>query len=245
MKTALIDADIFIYQVAYAAEKPVRWPDGVWTYHADEQEAFNGIESRVHATLSFLGTDKFYMALSSPTNFRKDIYPPYKSNRDGNRRPMMLSAVRKYVSANMPTVMYDGLEADDVLGIMATDDSFTGQKVIVSIDKDLLQIPVDVYNIDKDEMNYAEYRDGEYLHMHQTLTGDRVDGYPGCPGVGEKTADKILKGVDPKDRWEHVVKAYEKKGLDEEDALVQARLAKILQKEYFDKDGNVVLWEAK
>ena len=79
----------------------------------------------------------------------------------------------------------------------------------------------------------------------QILTGDRVDGYPGCPGVGEKTADKILKGVDPKDRWEHVVKAYEKKGLDEEDALVQARLAKILQKEYFDKDGNVVLWEAK
>ena len=73
----------------------------------------------------------------------------------------------------------------------------------------------------------------------QTLTGDVTDGYKGCPGVGEKKAETILK----KGTWEEVLKAYEAAKLTEQDALQQARVARICRVEDFNyKLGDVNLW---
>jgi DNA polymerase-1 len=78
--------------------------------------------------------------------------------------------------------------------------------------------------------------------MIQTLTGDRVDGYPGCPGMGPQRAAKLLLDAKtPAEAWERVLKAYEKAGQTAEVALVQARIAKILL--HNDWDGKTVrLW---
>ena len=76
-------------------------------------------------------------------------------------------------------------------------------------------------------------------HLTQALTGDITDGYSGCPGIGPKTAIKVLKEGD----WIEVVAAYEKVGLTEEDALIQARVARILRHgEYNKKTKEVKLW---
>ena len=74
----------------------------------------------------------------------------------------------------------DSLEADDVLGILATEPS-NEERIIVSIDKDLYQIPA---KISKDGKTFEEISENEanYWHMMQTLTGDSTDGYSGCPG---------------------------------------------------------------
>lgn len=77
----------------------------------------------------------------------------------------------------------------------------------------------------------------------QTLAGDQTDNYPGCPGVGMKTADKLLDGLIQKDMWSCVVERFNKAGLEEEEALLQARLAHILQVGEYDFDTNsVVMW---
>jgi DNA polymerase-1 len=234
-----------LYKATHASEYEVRWADGIWTYYADEEVGISVLESNLHEILSFVGADNYVIALSDNKNFRKELCDTYKANRADQRKPILLEFLREYVQENMPYNSMEELEADDVMGIMATTDNFIeGRKIIVSIDKDLLQIPVDVYNPDKDELSPAEYRDGNYLHMTQTLTGDSVDGYPGCPGIGPVKAKKILDlESDPAARWELVCQAYEKAGLDEDAALLQARLAYILQAKDLT-DRGFELWEA-
>ena len=86
-----------------------------------------------------------------------------------------------------------------------------------------------------------EYAD--YFHLYQTLVGDTTDGYPGLKGIGDKRATALL---EKEASWETVVKAYEKAGETEEDALVQARLARILRaSDYNFETREPILWSPK
>ena len=82
--------------------------------------------------------------------------------------------------------------------------------------------------------------------MYQTLIGDKVDGYSGCKGIGDKTARKILGDVGKNSlekMWGLVKNSYEKMGYTEEDALRNARMARILRAEDYDfKKKEVKLW---
>jgi DNA polymerase-1 len=87
--------------------------------------------------------------------------------------------------------------------------------------------------------------EADYWHMFQTLTGDTVDGFKGCPGMGPVGAQKLLgEAMATEDgMWPYVVKAYEKKKLTEADALTQARLARILRWGDWDKNKKEpILW---
>tara|TARA_R100001594_G_C3925466_1_gene236810 strand:- start:125 stop:616 length:492 start_codon:yes stop_codon:yes gene_type:complete len=122
----------------------------------------------------------------------------------------------------MPT-----LEADDAMGIYATQNP---GNIIVSPDKDMKQIPGDIYNLD--ERFTITREQGAKWHLIQTLAGDQTDGYGGVPGIGVKRAEVLFnkKGYT----WKTVVEAFEDKDLTEEDALVNARLAKILTVDDYD-----------
>jgi DNA polymerase-1 len=83
------------------------------------------------------------------------------------------------------------------------------------------------------------------FHMWQTITGDSTDGYPGCPGLGEKSdyALDALELTDPLDMWDNVLEAYASKGLAEDDAILQARLARILHApDYNFETKGIRLW---
>lgn len=242
MTTALIDGDILIYKAACGAEKPIRWPDGVWTYSADEATGFSLFEGLLGAVLTELDTVDYTVCLSDPKeNFRKKIYPQYKENRKSTKKPLLLGAIREYVESKHPCSASDTLEADDIMGVLATCGMYP-DPVIVTIDKDLEQIPVKVYNPDKQEMSLPEFRDPYRFFMQQVLTGDPVDNFPGCPGIGKKTVDKLFKDInDPDALWGCVVQQYEKKGLTQADALVQARCAYILQSDNYI-DNKLTMW---
>jgi DNA polymerase-1 len=64
------------------------------------------------------------------------------------------------------------------------------------------------------------------------MAGDQTDGYAGVPGIGIKRADALLEQHGS--NWQTVVDAFAEKGLDEGVALLNARLAKILQAENYD-----------
>ena len=246
----LIDGDIIIYKVALQEEQAIKWDENLWTLHAYEDKAIAAVADKIKKLQRDLACKPYKIALTSPNNFRKDVLPSYKANRKGVRKPMILPVLRQHVMDNHKGIMWDGLEADDVLGILATTTAnyYDKDPVIVSIDKDFKQIP-SLICLDGENIVRVTRPQADYWFMLQVLMGDSVDGYSGLPSVGIKTAEKILGDkttVPLRILWGKVVEAYEKKGYTEKEALQQARVAKILRAtDYNKKKGEVKLWQIK
>ncbi len=82
---------------------------------------------------------------------------------------------------------------------------------------------------------------GYQWHLIQTLAGDQTDGYSGVPGIGIKRAVTLFEQEGY--NWDTVVKAFVDKDMTEEDALTNARLAKILtNKEYDSTKRAIIHW---
>lgn len=232
----LIDGDILIYEACFGVEQPIHWGNDMWTLHADAREAKQRLDVHIVELVETLNAGKYTVCLSDSENFRKDLEPSYKANRNG-RKPIIYREVKDYVIEAWKAQVWGRLEADDVIGIKATSMKDT---VIVSIDKDFKTVPGRIYNPSKADLGIYEVSPSEAdrWHLIQTLTGDRVDGYSGCPGIGPKKAEAIADGG-----WPAVVDAYQKAGLSEEFAVTQARLARILRKgDYIRKTRRVKLW---
>lgn len=244
MTTALIDADILAYQAAAGAEVPTKWDEDLWTLHASEEDAQNRFKDHLFSIVEKVEASSFVLVFSDSRNWRKEVLPTYKANRSDVRKPMLLRVVGKWAMSQFPFELWENLEGDDVMGILATSKKYKpGQTVICSLDKDLKTIPGRHYNFGKDEHFNIDLEQANYWHMFQTLTGDSTDGYSGCPGCGPKTAQKILDALHPEDYWKGVVKAYTAAGLCEEEAVVQARVARILwSTDYNPKTKQVKLW---
>ena len=92
-----------------------------------------------------------------------------------------------------------------------------------------------------DEMLTISFEEAQKHFFTQVLTGDPSDGYKGVPGIGAKRAEAAL-GTRPS--WGAVIHAYQKAGMTEQDALQQARLARILRwSEWDPANAKVKLWE--
>ena len=138
-----------------------------------------------------------------------------------------------------PSIQYPRLEADDVMGILATNGTLDNF-VLISPDKDMAQIPCRIYDT-KTEYTQTVGAAKRLLYK-QTLTGDSTDGYKGCVGIGPKRADQILDKVKDEDYWPAVVDAYVEAELTEADALRNFYLARILQVGDYDADNQVPLF---
>ena len=147
--------------------------------------------------------------LSGGTNFRYAIAKtrPYKGNRDDAHRPTHEQAIRDYIRSQWDTVVTDGIEADDQLGIdqCAAEQHTT---CIISIDKDLNMIPGLHYDF-LHELHYdITEEQGWRLFCLQLLTGDTTDNIPGLESVGPKKAEKILDGLSHSQLLEAVATEY-------------------------------------
>lgn len=109
-RTALIDGDIYVYQIGSAAETELEWSTDEWTLHAHAGPAKEQLRDKVERLADVLKADNYVVALSSPTNFRKDIVSPaYKGNRSGKRRPLLYACLRQFIMEEMSGFMRDGL----------------------------------------------------------------------------------------------------------------------------------------
>ena len=252
MTTILLDGDIVAYQFASAAEKETYWGDGLWTLHSQEQDAIPPMEDFLDGLKDKLKAERLIVALTDGVNWRKDVLPSYKSNRADKRKPIILPVVRQYLLDNYETFLRPTLEGDDVLGILMTSRKLvSGDKVLVSIDKDMKTIPGRHYHMRDGRHFEVDEHQATYWHFYQTLTGDQTDGYSGCPGIGPKKAEGILEHFtdheagtfDAKAAWEQIVKVYEKAKLGPDEALTQARVARICHASDYDfKAKKVRLW---
>lgn len=138
-------------------------------------------------------------------NFRHDLYPDYKAKRLATPETMrpQIPRIKEVVRAyRIPTIELTGYEADDIIATLATRWEKEGADVvIVSGDKDLMQVVSDritMLDTTKDErIGIAQVQakfgvEPTRVIDVQGLMGDPTDGIPGVPGVGEKTAIKLI-----------------------------------------------------
>lgn len=252
---ALIDADGLLYAAALQGQmnmdgedKPIAMTSVEYVF----KDACKRIETEVAAVEKAMArdVDEVFICLSDRRNFRYDILATYKGQRKASDRPILLDGLRKMFDEEAPhTVMLiEGLEADDVCGISAGTLQKAGAvTVIVSPDKDLATIPGYVLCKHKGQhiLTLVTQRMADNWHMQQALMGDTCDNYKGCPGWGARKAGDLvdlmdLAGLSPAERWAQFVAVFVECGLTEEDALVQARVSRILRVEDWDAQTKEV-----
>lgn len=250
-RVLLIDADILAYEAASACEVATEFEEGYWTWHCDFNEVqatFLGSLERIKDTLD--ATAVKLCLTDSLGNFRKAVLPTYKGNRSNVKKPLTLKAIREWLIEEHEAYLKPGLEGDDCMGILATrPNPGREERIIVSADKDMKSIPGLLCRWPNPEIVEVTETEADYYHLFQTLIGDQTDGYSGCPGIGPKKAEGIIGPSAPcdldmvKTHWPSVVRAYEGKGLTEADALVQARVARILRASDYDfTRKEPILW---
>lgn len=236
MTLLIIDADLPLYQALTNAEHEVEFEEDMWMLTSDHREARSQFNDRIEWLMKISDAADYILCFSDSENFRKDVYPEYKSNRKKVRKPLGFKDFKAEVIEQYNSIVKPRLEADDCVGILATKNP---DSIIFSEDKDLKQIPGK--HLVLEEIEEVTEEEGDRFHLLQTLTGDPVDGYPGCPGIGKVKAERMLQKSPT---WATVVEAYEAAGLKEADALVQARCARILRVTDWNNDKKEpILWE--
>jgi DNA polymerase-1 len=232
----LIDADFIVYKACAAAESEVDFGDDVILVTSNFDDAYRATERELTKIRNNFGEfSDIILFFSDSKNFRKQIEKSYKGHRN-RKKPCGYKRVINALKEKYKVIIKPTLEADDAMGIYAT--KFPGN-CIVSPDKDMKQIPGQLYNFD--EVFTVSKEDGAKWHLVQALAGDQTDGYGGVPGIGVKRATSLFE--EHGYSWKTVLKAFDDKNLTEEEALVNARLARILTADDYDfTKKEPILW---
>ncbi len=205
-KLFLIDAYALIFRSYYAfINRPMRNAEGLNT-------------SAVFGFVKFLNElirreQPHYLGVAFDPkggNFRHDLYPAYKANREATPEDITASVpyIKEVLEAmRIPVIEVPGYEADDVIGTLSRKASEEGYEVfMVTPDKDfgqLIRPTVHIYKQRKGSEG-IEVIGCEQLHEHYgiddprqvidilALWGDAADNIPGVPGIGEKSATKLV-----------------------------------------------------
>ena len=204
-KLFLLDAYALIYRSYYAFIKNPR---------------INSKGLNTSAIVGFLNTLHEVLTKEQPTHlgvafdphgptFRSDVYPAYKAQREATPEDIRRAVpiIKDLMNAwNIPILQVDGYEADDVIGTLATKAGAKGIKTyMLTPDKDYGQLVSDNVFIFRprhgggyETMGPEEVKAKYAIPSTQAvidllaLMGDSADNFPGCPGVGEKTAVKLI-----------------------------------------------------
>lgn len=218
-KLLLLDGDIFAFQAASAVEAEHWWDDETVTLESDLAAAKRVMKSNIKRVLKELRAKEAILCLSCKSRkyFRHGLLPSYKGGRT-SRPPLVLKELKEWAEEEYETVIIENLEADDVMGIKATDPDYypKHRKIIVSIDKDMKTIPAWIFNPDEDYKEWLQNEeDANRWHLKQALMGDQTDCYIGCKGMGETAVDSWIKEPWKYVQNEHIFKSGKRKGESE------------------------------
>jgi len=245
----LIDGNSYIYRAFYGV-RHLSTSTGIPT------NAIYGFSNMLKRVLRERSPIYMAIALDAPgPTFRHDLSPDYKANRP--RMPEDLAEqipfIKRLITAlGIPYVEIPGYEADDIIGTLATWASDQGADVVmISGDKDLLQLvspKVHMWDSMKHEVfGPAEVEKRFGVPASQVvevmgLAGDSTDNIPGVPGIGPKTAQRLIKEFGSIENLlsalDKVSKERERKRLEahSEQAIMSRALATIKCDVPLDKD---------
>lgn len=264
---ALIDGDIIAYSVGFASDQVSYYVGAVpFKYKADAKEycersgielseikkevkpepleyCLHSVKQLIHSILTETGAEEFTIFLSGEKNFRDDVatIKPYKGNRDRSAKPIHFKEIKEYLTDVWEATVTDGVEADDAMGIA----QYQGRDTIIaSIDKDMDMIPGRHYNWRTKALYEVDEDSALRTFYGQLLTGDAVDNIRGVPGIGQKTAERIIQRCANEDElfdavYEQYYSYHLKEGMDDpdndeevmDDLMENARLLWIWRKE--------------
>jgi 5'-3' exonuclease len=161
----------------------------------------------------FKNNVKARVLIDGDGNFRNQIatIKPYKGQRSVHAKPMKYNDIRAYLVEHQNAEAIHDQETDDEIAILQTMYDEQGERtIIVSVDKDFLQVPGWHFNPNKGfkKVSKQEAKERQYI---QCLTGDTVDNIGGCFKMGPAKAAKLLKGhrYTEETMWKLVVRSYE------------------------------------
>jgi len=198
-KIALIDADRYKHVVTYRV------------YQAIADEGKEHCKSLVNEIIddylskdifNCFKADSYIFCFSAPSRqvFRNSICQEkgYKANRSVRHDPNHyaekyddMAYVFEYIKKRYQTLFYDDLEADDILSMLQTENSF-----IFSHDKDLKQVVGWHWNFETYNLTYIEEEESLKLIAYQLLKGDATDNIPGLKGFGDKAWTDFINEFD-------------------------------------------------
>ncbi len=198
----LIDGSSYLYRAYHAAPNFTN-SDG------EPTGAVYGVVNMLRSMLRQFSTEHIAVIFDAKgKTFRDDMFPEYKANRPpmpDNLRGQIEPIHAVIKAMGLPLISISGVEADDVIGTLATQASQQGMPVLISTgDKDMAQLVdqnITLINTMTDVvMDPAGVVDKfgigpELIIDYLALMGDKVDNIPGVPGVGEKTAKALLTGI--------------------------------------------------
>ncbi len=232
----LIDGSSYLYR-AYFAIKRLSSPSGFPT------NAIYGFTQMLLKLLKDYQPQHLAMVFDvGRVTFRTELYPAYKANRaempDDLRQ--QVGPIRDLVRAfNIPVVELEGYEADDLIGTLAARwEASGGTVVVVTGDKDLMQIVTEQTTL----LDTMKNTTSSIPQVHERfgvgpqgvidilgLAGDTSDNIPGVPGIGEKTAIKLIQQFGSLDALlERAAEVPGKTGEKLREFAEQARLSRIL-----------------
>ncbi len=192
MTKLLLDGDLFAYRCAASA--------GTDTV----ERAQYYVESLLDTCINDLQADNFQFYLTGDTNFRFQVYPEYKANRLDVPKPAHLPALREFLTTRYNAIMSDNCEADDCMAIAQTEQTREEPTIIVTLDKDLLQVPGEHYSwhieggprdkrwVREARRQTVDHIQGLRFFYTQMLTGDVSDNIKGVDGIGKVGAKNLL-----------------------------------------------------
>jgi DNA polymerase I len=172
--------------------------EAVYIFHNMLRKMVNSLQPEYMAAV--------FESSAGPT-FRSEAFSEYKANRSemppdlGDQIPYVRTLLE---AMRVPIVEFPGFEADDVIGTIArrTEESGLADVVIVSSDKDMLQLVTDrvsMLNPMKDDTWYDTAKTIEFMGVPPSgiadlfaLKGDTIDNIPGAPGIGDKGARDLI-----------------------------------------------------
>jgi len=245
-KLLLVDADQVFYQYTAAYQFEERFDDTVhgdaWMVEADTYllsdvaAARGGIDESLTLMEKNGGYSRMILCFTSTPNFRHDRYPSYKGGRVSKRKPLgYWKLVKEYVASDQwETRKIPGLEADDVMSILATSPKYLADYSVSiwSMDKDMMQVPHTLLHRDAAKEVTMTQADADAFRWSQALTGDVTDGYAGLKRYGPVKAAKALEkylGADEAVYYQEICRLYEEAGETVEYAESQIDCACILR----------------
>lgn len=245
----LLDADGMILTSIQAATSVTEWTGWISSLHVDIPMAKDNIKAQIDKYQEVLGSNRplvFCLSDSSRKYFRHELYPQYKASRVSGPK-IGLGTLREWLIDQGQTREISGLEGDDVMGILATEymrDNPEGPlPTIVSVDKDMQQIPCEHLNSAyPDKGTWTTTSETAYkFWWTQVLVGDSVDGYPGCKGVGPVRAERLL--ATSENYPQTAAHAYVKAGHTKEFFESMVNVSRILTIDCWNKPkSKPVLW---
>lgn len=203
----LVDGSSYLFRAYHAAPNFTNG-DGQPT------GAVYGVINMLRSLLKQFETDRVAVIFDAKgKTFRNDMYPEYKANRPPMPDDLrcQIEPLHKLIKAmGLPLISISGVEADDVIGTLASQASKAGIPVLISTgDKDMAQLVDENVTLINTMTNVIMGPEGveekfgvppELIIDYLALMGDTSDNIPGVPGIGDKTARALLQGVGGLDK---------------------------------------------